>query len=182
MTVYFRVKVEVGRMSSQRGNSSRTRAQRHQNAQVFRNDKYDTSAQRKKINAKLHEGLCQHCKDVLEWRVKFNKYKPLTKPKKCVKCLQKTIKDSYHIICKPCACELDLCAKCGKREEIVVPIHTNSEKTENELVTNDQKRNGRRGKPEESDELDLSAMEDEGDLDLPVQQVKNLKPEETSGE
>lgn len=34
-------------MSSQRGNVSRTRAQRHQNAQVFRNDKYDTSAQRK---------------------------------------------------------------------------------------------------------------------------------------
>ncbi|XP_042304635.1 uncharacterized protein C9orf85 homolog isoform X4 [Sceloporus undulatus] len=77
----------------------------------------------KKINAKVHEGLCQRCKEVLEWRVKFNKYKPLTQPKKCVKCLQKTVKDSYHVICKPCACELDLCAKCGKREEIVIPIY-----------------------------------------------------------
>ncbi|XP_067320529.1 uncharacterized protein C9orf85 homolog isoform X2 [Anolis sagrei] len=108
-------------MSSQRGNVSRSRPQRHQNAQVFRNDKYDTSAQRKKINAKVHEGLCQHCKEVLEWRVKFNKYKTLTQSKKCVKCLQKTVKDSYHIICKPCACELELCAKCGKREDIVIP-------------------------------------------------------------
>ncbi|XP_061484063.1 uncharacterized protein C9orf85 homolog isoform X2 [Rhineura floridana] len=108
-------------MSSQRGNVARSRSQRHQNVQVFKNDKYDTSAQRKKINAKLHEGVCQHCKEVLEWRVKFNKYKPLTQPKKCVKCLQKTIKDSYHIICKSCACELDLCAKCGKTEEIVIP-------------------------------------------------------------
>ncbi|XP_062828062.1 uncharacterized protein C9orf85 homolog isoform X2 [Anolis carolinensis] len=108
-------------MSSQRGNVFRSRPQRHQNTQVFRNDKHDTSAQRKKINAKVHEGLCQHCKEVLEWRVKFNKYKPLTQSKKCVKCLQKTVKDSYHIICKPCACELDLCAKCGKREEIVIP-------------------------------------------------------------
>lgn len=38
-----------------------------------------------------------------------------------VKCLQKTVKDSYHTVCKPCACELDLCAKCGKGEEIVIP-------------------------------------------------------------
>ncbi|XP_063151198.1 uncharacterized protein C9orf85 homolog isoform X2 [Candoia aspera] len=108
-------------MSSQRGNVFRTRAQRHQNAQAFRNDKYDSSAQRKKISAKLHEGLCQHCKEVLEWRVKFNKYKPLTQAKRCIKCLQKTVKDSYHIICKSCACELELCAKCGKREDIVIP-------------------------------------------------------------
>lgn len=35
-----------------------------------------------KINAKLHDGVCQHCKGILEWRVKFRKYKLLTKPKK----------------------------------------------------------------------------------------------------
>uniref|UniRef100_H0YRE3 Chromosome 9 open reading frame 85 n=1 Tax=Taeniopygia guttata TaxID=59729 RepID=H0YRE3_TAEGU len=69
-------------MSSERGNVSRTRPQRHQNAHAFRNDKYDTSARRKKINAKLHDGVCQHCKGILEWRVKFRKYKLLTKPKK----------------------------------------------------------------------------------------------------
>uniref|UniRef100_A0A8C0PCX8 Uncharacterized protein n=1 Tax=Canis lupus familiaris TaxID=9615 RepID=A0A8C0PCX8_CANLF len=75
----------------------------------------------KKINAKLHDGVCQRCKEVLEWRVKYSKYKPLSKPKKCVKCLQKSVKDSYHIICRPCACELEVCAKCGKKEDIVVP-------------------------------------------------------------
>ncbi|XP_066472460.1 uncharacterized protein C9orf85 homolog [Tiliqua scincoides] len=156
-------------MSSQRGNVSRTRAQRHQNVEVFRNDKHDSSAQRKKINAKLHEGLCQHCKEVLEWRVKFNKYKLLAKPKKCVKCLQKTVKDSYHTICKPCACELDLCAKCGKTED-VVPIQTHPEKTEKELATNDQKRNNQHGKLEEGDdEVNLSGIEDEDDLDVLLQ-------------
>ncbi|XP_042706528.1 uncharacterized protein C9orf85 homolog isoform X2 [Chrysemys picta bellii] len=71
-------------MSSQRGNVARSRPQRHQNSRVFKNDKYDTSAQRKKINAKLHDGVCQHCKEVLEWRVKFSKYKPLSKPKKWI--------------------------------------------------------------------------------------------------
>ncbi|KAJ6669567.1 hypothetical protein lerEdw1_000116 [Lerista edwardsae] len=165
-------------MSSQRGNVSRTRAQRHQNAQVFRNDKYDTSAQRKKINGKLHEGLCQHCKEVLEWRVKFNKYKLLAKPKKCVKCLQKTVKDSYHTICKPCACDLDLCAKCGKTEDIGVPIQTHPEKTETEFATNDQKRNNQQGKLE-GDERRLSGTEDEDDLDMLMQQINNLHPERT---
>uniref|UniRef100_A0A803J762 Chromosome 9 open reading frame 85 n=1 Tax=Xenopus tropicalis TaxID=8364 RepID=A0A803J762_XENTR len=110
-------------MSSQRGNVNRSRAQKHKNATVFKNDKYDSSSRTKKINAKLHDGVCQHCKDVLEWRVKFSKYKPLSQPKKCVKCLQKTVKDSYHIICKPCAIQHELCAKCGKKEEIVLPCN-----------------------------------------------------------
>lgn len=34
-------------MSSEKGNVSRTRPQRYQNARAFRNDKYDTSARRK---------------------------------------------------------------------------------------------------------------------------------------
>ncbi|XP_074136808.1 uncharacterized protein C9orf85 homolog isoform X4 [Sminthopsis crassicaudata] len=69
-------------MSSQKGNVTRTRPQRHQNAFSFKNDKFDTSIQTKRINAKLHDGVCHHCKEVLEWRVKYSKYKPLSKPKK----------------------------------------------------------------------------------------------------
>ncbi|XP_078008944.1 uncharacterized protein C9orf85 homolog isoform X1 [Phascolarctos cinereus] len=71
-------------MSSQKGNVARTRPQRHQNAFSFKNDKFDTSVQTKRINAKLHDGVCQHCKEVLEWRVKYSKYKPLSKPKKWI--------------------------------------------------------------------------------------------------
>ncbi|XP_011825580.1 PREDICTED: uncharacterized protein C9orf85 homolog isoform X1 [Mandrillus leucophaeus] len=108
-------------MSSQKGNVARSRPQKHQNTFSFKNDKFDKSVQTKKINAKLHDGVCQRCKEVLEWRVKYSKYKPLTKPKKCVKCLQKTVKDSYHIMCRPCACELEVCAKCGKKEDVVIP-------------------------------------------------------------
>uniref|UniRef100_H0X4I9 Chromosome 9 open reading frame 85 n=1 Tax=Otolemur garnettii TaxID=30611 RepID=H0X4I9_OTOGA len=108
-------------MSSQKGNVARSRPQKHQNTFSFKNDKFDKSVQTKKINAKLHDGVCQRCKEVLEWRVKYSKYKPLSKPKKCVKCLQKTVKDSYHIMCRPCAYELEVCAKCGKKEDIVIP-------------------------------------------------------------
>uniref|UniRef100_A0A671VQR2 Uncharacterized protein n=1 Tax=Sparus aurata TaxID=8175 RepID=A0A671VQR2_SPAAU len=31
---------------------------------------------------KTHDGLSQHCKGFLEWKVKYNKYKTLTQPKK----------------------------------------------------------------------------------------------------
>uniref|UniRef100_A0A8C5PS89 Chromosome 9 open reading frame 85 n=1 Tax=Leptobrachium leishanense TaxID=445787 RepID=A0A8C5PS89_9ANUR len=109
-------------MSSQKGNVLRSRSQKHRNVTAFKNDKYDDSQRTKKINSKLHDGVCQRCKDVLEWRVKYSKFKPLSQPKKCVKCLQKTVKNAYHIICKPCAIQLELCAKCGKKEDIVLPL------------------------------------------------------------
>ncbi|XP_057597554.1 uncharacterized protein C9orf85 homolog [Hippopotamus amphibius kiboko] len=70
-------------MSSQKGNVSRSKPQRHQNTFSFKNDKFDKSVQTKKINAKLHDGVCPPCKEVLEWRIKYSKYKPLSKPKNC---------------------------------------------------------------------------------------------------
>ncbi|XP_006001731.1 uncharacterized protein C9orf85 homolog isoform X2 [Latimeria chalumnae] len=71
-------------MSSQRGNVARRRPQKYQNTTVFKNNKYDTSVVLKKVNAKVHDGVCQRCIEVLEWKVKFKKYKPLTIPKKCL--------------------------------------------------------------------------------------------------
>ncbi|KAJ8380715.1 hypothetical protein SKAU_G00014930 [Synaphobranchus kaupii] len=119
-------------MSSQKGNVSRTRGQRYQNSTAFRNNKYGTSVQVKKANAIVHDGVCKHCKELLEWKVKYMKFKPLTQPRKCVKCLQKTVKDAYHIICKTCALQLELCAKCGKKEDIIIPLCTQKADEEGE--------------------------------------------------
>lgn len=153
-------------MSSQRGNVTRSRPQRHQNTFSFKNDKFDKTVQTKKINTKLHDGVCQRCKEVLEWRVKYSKYKPLSKPKKCVKCLQKTVKDSYHIMCRPCACELEVCAKCGKKEDIVTPFNKEPEKTEN--IENNPHSNCRRScrrNKKESDDLDFNIGLDDSEED-----------------
>ncbi|XP_053466607.1 uncharacterized protein C9orf85 homolog isoform X2 [Ictalurus furcatus] len=111
-------------MSSQKGATSRTRGQKYQNTTAFKNDKHGASPQVKKANAKVHDGVCQRCKDILEWKVKYSKYKSLTQPRKCVKCLQKTVKDAYHIMCRPCALQLQRCAKCGQSEEVVIPSKT----------------------------------------------------------
>ncbi|XP_062369793.1 uncharacterized protein C9orf85 homolog isoform X1 [Cinclus cinclus] len=130
-----------------------------------------------KINAKLHDGVCQHCKDILEWRVKFRKYKLLTKPKKCVKCLQKTVKDPYHIICRPCAGKLEICAKCGKQEEIVIPIDKGQDRTESETSKNDQESSKLR------DELDfdtnISIADSDEDSDVLEERFKSLNFETT---
>ncbi|XP_061753843.1 uncharacterized protein C9orf85 homolog [Nerophis ophidion] len=119
-------------MSSQKGNVSRSRGQRHQNISAYKNDRHGASTQVKKANSKIHDGLCQHCKGVLEWKVKYNKYKSLTQPRKCIKCCQKTVKDAYHVICKPCSLQLDMCCKCGKKEDIVIPVNSHLDQEEKE--------------------------------------------------
>merc|ERR1711981_615382 len=58
--------------------------------------------------------LCQHCYDTIKWKLDYGKYKPITTPGKCNKCLQKTIFKSYRTICDKCASEKKLCTKCGK--------------------------------------------------------------------
>ncbi|XP_028852416.1 uncharacterized protein C9orf85 homolog [Denticeps clupeoides] len=125
-------------MSCQKGNLARSRGQKYQNATAFKNDKYGATVQVKKANAKVHDGLCQHCKGVLEWKVKYNKYKSLTQPRKCVKCSQKAVKDAYHIMCKTCALRLELCAKCGKKEDIIIPIETTNVKDSERTSEEDQ--------------------------------------------
>ncbi|XP_040897986.1 uncharacterized protein C9orf85 homolog [Toxotes jaculatrix] len=158
-------------MSSQKGNVSRSRGQKHQNTTAYKNDKYGATAQVKKANSKIHDGLCQHCKGVLEWKVKYNKYKPLTQPRKCIKCSQKTVKDAYHIICKPCSLQLEICCKCGKKEEIVIPINSHLDKKEPEEDSEQTKKGSRRGKKDmdsddDFDDDDFGDLEDEDDEDF----------------
>ncbi|KAJ8285180.1 hypothetical protein GJAV_G00023200 [Gymnothorax javanicus] len=143
-------------MSSQKGNVSRTRGQKHQNSTAFKNNKYGATVQVKKANAKVHDGVCQHCKEVLEWKVKYMKYKPLTQPRKCVKCLQKAVRDAYHIMCKACALQLELCAKCGKKEEIVIPLRSETdgagEDEEEQTQDTEMKKRGRRRRTQAQEE------------------------------
>ncbi|XP_030647759.1 uncharacterized protein C9orf85 homolog [Chanos chanos] len=152
-------------MSSQKGNVSRSRGQKYQNTTAFKNDKYGASVHVKKANAKVHDGLCQHCKDVLEWKVKYNKYKPLTQPRKCVKCSQKTVKDAYHIMCKPCALTLQLCAKCGKQEEIVIPVGSQNQEEKEDSSQTHKGHTKKKKDPDRDDDDDEDDYDDELDDD-----------------
>jgi len=108
-------------MSCQKGASGqrRSRGQKHQNTHTFKNTLHDTSKQTKRIIKTDNAEVCKRCYDVIQWKITYKKYKPLTVPKKCTKCEQKTILDAYHILCIPCGQKLDICCKCGKKEEII---------------------------------------------------------------
>lgn len=105
-------------MSTARGNAYRNRPQKHQNRTVFKNDLHDSSQKTKLLNSLQVTGVCKRCKDILDWKIKYKKYKPLTAPRKCVGCDQKTVKHAYHMLCKPCAKEKNVCAKCCKKPEV----------------------------------------------------------------
>ncbi|XP_043483641.1 uncharacterized protein LOC122512079 [Leptopilina heterotoma] len=111
-------------MSSQRGNTQRTRPQKHQNRFVFKNDLHDKSHKMKAINNIQVANVCEKCKKIIEWKIKYKKFKPLKAPAKCAKCEQKVVKHAYHIMCQCCARERDVCPKCGIKAELVEG-HTN---------------------------------------------------------
>ncbi|GFY50710.1 uncharacterized protein C9orf85 homolog [Trichonephila inaurata madagascariensis] len=101
-------------MSTQRGNVTRSRPQKHQNTVAFKNDKYGQTHQTKMLNAMKLSSLCSKCEGIIQWKIKFKKYKPLTVPAKCIKCEEKTVKSAYHNICSNCSENLNVCAKCGE--------------------------------------------------------------------
>lgn len=109
-------------MSVQRGNYKK-KGQKYQNTTAFKNNLHDNSSKIKALNSMVISEVCKRCMDIIQWKIKYKKYKPLTQPKKCTKCSQKAVKKAYYIICSKCAKEMGICAKCGERREI---IHENS--------------------------------------------------------
>jgi hypothetical protein len=96
---------------------------------------HDTSSKIKQVNNTEIVNVCVKCKGILEWKIKYKKYKLLKAPKKCTKCEQKTIKNAYHTMCIPCAEILKVCPKCGKVEEIVKKNSSDQLKLDTELQT-----------------------------------------------
>ncbi|CAD7680345.1 unnamed protein product [Nyctereutes procyonoides] len=82
----------------------------------FKNDKCRKSDQTKKINANLHNGECQHCKEVLlQELAKHSKYKPFQSLKNGLN-IYKTV--NILIMCRPGAlCEPKVCAKYVKKKK-----------------------------------------------------------------
>ena len=58
--------------------------------------------------------VCQRCREKIEWKKKYRKYKPLTAPAKCEKCGNRTVKAAYHHLCDDCARVLFCIFGCNK--------------------------------------------------------------------
>ncbi|KAI4389282.1 hypothetical protein MLD38_001523 [Melastoma candidum] len=57
-------------------------------------------------------GVCPRCKDQIEWKRRYGKYKPLAEPSKCQRCSKRAVRQAYHKLCHGCAKEQNVCAKC----------------------------------------------------------------------
>lgn len=85
-------------MSFSRGECGRKRAQKHQNSTVFKNDLHDKSTKIKQLNAMSINEVCTKCKEQIEWKIKFRKYKALTKPSTCNVCLERKVKKGKYFL------------------------------------------------------------------------------------
>lgn len=65
-----------------------------------------------KIQRVMCEGICDRCREKLQWKFKYDKYKPLTKPGTCQHCKEKRIAKAYRSFCDPCASAKRACAGC----------------------------------------------------------------------
>lgn len=113
----------TGRNSARGQGQSRKPA--HQNSTSFKNNPHSTKSA--KINSLPNEGLCKRCHDIIEWRKKYHKFKPLKAPKTCVGCGQKNVIHAYHVLCINCARERECCSKCLEKKEIVNEMQTPEE-------------------------------------------------------
>lgn len=112
---------------------------------------------------------------------KYRKYKPLTVPRKCNVCSQKTVKAAYRTICTSCANSQKVCAGCGKprngteaqtpHSDDVVPGETRHRGQEDVMIqevlkslTERQKRTALR-RQERGEDI-LTVLSQLGDVDL----------------
>ncbi|KAK2986301.1 hypothetical protein RJ640_021870 [Escallonia rubra] len=65
-------------------------------------------------------GVCLRCKEQIEWKRKYGKYKALTEPAKCQRCSKRAVRQAYHNLCNACAKEHNVCAKCSCRVERII--------------------------------------------------------------
>lgn len=92
-------------------------------------------------------GVCPRCKEQIEWKRRYGKYKPLTEPAKCQRCTKRAVRQSHHKLCQPCAKEHGVCAKCCSRVERIVgkdPAEVEAEQKElQEAIKNARERDRR---------------------------------------
>jgi Uncharacterized conserved protein (DUF2039) len=64
------------------------------------------------IQKLMCEGVCGRCREKVQWKFKYDKYKPLTRPATCSNCKRKNITKAYRTFCDGCAGEKKVCPSC----------------------------------------------------------------------
>ena len=112
-------------MSLRSGNNKK-KGQKHQNTFTFKHNK--GSLLTRKITSSPLDLLCKRCIEILQWKIDYRKYKPLSTVGRCNLCKEKKIYKAYRTICDECAINhlpKKLCTKCGEEvDEYEKPINS----------------------------------------------------------
>ena len=66
----------------------------------------------KTIQKRMAEGVCRRCREKVQWRFRYDKYKPLKHPASCQNCKQKVVHKAYRTFCDRCATSKQVCPGC----------------------------------------------------------------------
>ena len=58
------------------------------------------------------EGICARCREKVQWRFRYDKYKPLKNVATCQSCKQKCVTKAYRAFCDGCAKKRNVCSSC----------------------------------------------------------------------
>lgn len=64
------------------------------------------------IQKVMCEGVCRRCREKVQWRFKFDKYKPLKNIANCQGCKQKCVTKAYRTLCDKCGVQRNVCPGC----------------------------------------------------------------------
>ncbi|KAB1211440.1 hypothetical protein CJ030_MR6G021370 [Morella rubra] len=79
-------------------------------------------------------GVCPRCKEQIDWKRRYGKYKPLAEPAKCQRCLKRAVRQAYHNLCPGCAKEQRVCAKCRCRVDRIVGRDSSEVEAEQKML------------------------------------------------
>ncbi|KAE8686097.1 solute carrier family 25 member 44-like isoform X1 [Hibiscus syriacus] len=104
--------------------SSRRGPPKHQNRYAWKPNA-GVKINEKEVGGKLRPysditGVCPRCKEQIDWKRRYGKYKPLTEPAKCQLCSKRNVRQAYHNLCSGCAKEQKVCTKCRCRVDQIV--------------------------------------------------------------
>ncbi|KAK8491285.1 hypothetical protein V6N13_127936 [Hibiscus sabdariffa] len=104
--------------------SSRRGPPKHQNRYAWKPNA-GVKINEKEVGGKLRPyseitGVCPRCREQIDWKRRYGKYKPLTEPAKCHLCAKRNVRQAYHNLCSGCAKEQKVCAKCRCRVDQIV--------------------------------------------------------------
>ena len=109
------------------------------------------------------EGVCNKCREKVQWRFRYSKYKPLTKIATCQTCKQKCVTKAYRTMCDKCATSKKQCSSCCEDMETANLQYNRdaAEKKAKGATSESNEKEGEEGGDDDEDDED----EDEVDED-----------------